>query len=99
MAAGSHKEGQPRRRFLKDKNGSLVFDKPGEEYDLSKFEPLEVKVSLCTRCPALLFWRPSFQEQGCCGALYGCSVMLCYDMASDLGVFQWDQCLDRLISI
>lgn len=40
---GSHKEGQPRRRFLRDPDGKLTFNKPSDEFDLSDFQPLEVK--------------------------------------------------------
>lgn len=42
--AGSHKEGQPRRRFVRDANGKLDFDKPSDDFDLSEFVPLECKV-------------------------------------------------------
>ena len=47
VLAGSHKEGQPRRRFLRDANGKLSFDKPSDAFDLADFEPLEVKVRHC----------------------------------------------------
>lgn len=40
---GSHKEGQPRRRFFKDPDGKLAFDKPCDAFDLADFRPLEVK--------------------------------------------------------
>lgn len=40
---GSHKEGQPRRRFLRDPDGKLTFDKSADEFDLKDFTPLEVK--------------------------------------------------------
>jgi len=46
LCAGSHKEGQPRRRFLRDPDGKLTFNKPSDEFDLSDFQPLEVKVTL-----------------------------------------------------
>ncbi len=56
---GSHKEGQPRRRFVRDENGKLDFDKASDNFDLSEFVPLECKVpSVCkllqlssTACP------------------------------------------------
>jgi Phytanoyl-CoA dioxygenase (PhyH) len=39
---GVHKDGI-KRRFLRNPDGSLVFDQPQPEYDLSAFVPVEVK--------------------------------------------------------
>ena len=73
MAAGSHKEGQPKRRFLKDKAGNLIFDKPADDYDLSEFVPLECKVGRpsCYRLSFLCaLISTSGQNLGLC-LLYG----------------------------
>lgn len=50
---GSHKEGQPRRRFVRDEKGKLDFDKPSDDFDLSEFVPLECKAGTMIAIHAL----------------------------------------------
>ena len=59
VPAGSHKEGQPRRRFLRDANGKLSFDKPSDDFDLTGFDPLEVKVRSCP-----VAWQREVLQEG-----------------------------------